>query len=418
MRASVLAPVALALGVASAPAHAADDPVGAVKGAVGNVAPAPAADLLDPVTSELSAVKVEGVLATAKGTAGVKRAKDGSRSAVARLGKGVLKTADGDMAFAGVVAQCTAAADGTVRGVTRILGTGTAGAALPAGIPAAPPAGFRVPTADPGVVVMLNKQVRDPMGGMTVSAMTIDGAPGTGGVTRELGVTRCVPLERLSGQAAGTTAAASGARTPRPIDVPPPAPLGGLTDGLPLNGVTEGLPINGMAAGLPVGQIGRLTEVTQVTKSTQVTKGLTGSQRRQSRDAVTDTVGGLLGTAAAHGAALPQVGGLTNPQGLTGAVPAVPGIGKRARQAPVPATDALDGVTVAGHQVTAPVRTAADAAMTGATAGLPASQAGLSGIFGGLPGLNGVMPATALPALPALPAVPATPQLPVVPLGH
>jgi len=305
MRASVLTPVAVMVAVTSAPAHA-EGPAGPVAGlAMSAVAavPAPAADLARPVV-DLPATTVDGILTTAQGTATVNRSKGGAQEAVAKLGKGVLKTANGDLAFSGITAKCTAAADGTISGVTQIV----KGGPLSSVVPAAPAPGLRVPTNEPGVVLMLNKQVRDPLGGMTVSAVSIDSAPGTGGITRDLGVAKCLPSKQLAAQA-----------------------------GAKVRELTKGKVA-------PVGQ-------------------------RKAGDPITDTVGGLLGalTGTAQNG-LPVSGGLGNPQGALPQLPAnasAPVAGVQGR-----VTDMVGQVTqAAGPAGALPV--GAQGGLSGLLGGLP-----------------------------------------------
>lgn len=206
MRASVLAPAAVVLTVSAVPAQASDGPVAYLaKDTVGKNVPAGAANVLNPAV-KVPATTVDGVFSAAQGSAHVHRAKGGAEEAVVALGKGLVKTAGADLAFTGISARCVTAADGTVRGVTTVVQGRLVGAAgaqasrlprLPR-VPATPPANFRVPTGDPGVIVMLNKQVRDPLGGMTVSGVSVDSAPGTG-AAREFGVAQCAPVKKITG---------------------------------------------------------------------------------------------------------------------------------------------------------------------------------------------------------------------------
>ncbi|MBO2452883.1 hypothetical protein J4573_37730 [Actinomadura barringtoniae] len=340
MRTSVLAPVAVMVAVTSTPAHA-EGPAGPIAGlAMSAVAavPSPAADLARPVV-DLPATTVDGILTTARGAATVNRSKGGAQDAVAKLGKGVLKTANGDVAFSGITAKCTAAADGTVSGATQIL----KGSPLSSVVPAAPAPGLRVPTSEPGVVLMLNKQVRDPLGGMTVSAISIDSAPGTGGITRDLGVARCLPAKELAGQA-----------------------------GAKVRGLTKGKVA-------PAGQ-------------------------RKAGDPVSDTVGGLLGalTGTAQNG-LPISGGLGNPQGALPQLPTDPAsVSGEAAGVQGRVTDMVGQVT----QAAAPATGVAGALPVGAQGGLSGLLGGLPGLGGILPVTAlPVLPQVPV-AAPQLPAAP------------
>jgi hypothetical protein len=132
--------------------------------------------------------------------------------AVTQLSKGAIKQASLDMAYSRLTAKCATAANGTVRGATTIAGgvLRNAAAGRTHKIPDNPPVGYKVPGTRPDVIVTLNKQVRDPLGGMTVSAVSVDSAPGAATSAaaapgtaasvvrpRQYAVARCGPVRRV-----------------------------------------------------------------------------------------------------------------------------------------------------------------------------------------------------------------------------
>jgi hypothetical protein len=203
----ILAPLAVLTALAATPAQARTDAGPAaylIKGPAPRVLPAPVADALHPVVS-MRASTVAGVFSTAQGTASVGRTAGGGQNAVAQLGQGAIKAAGLDMTFSRLAAQCATASDGAVRGVTTITGgvllRRAAAGAGPA-LPINPPPNFRVPGTDPGVIVMVNKQIRDPLGGVSVAAVSVTAAPGVTSIQpREFAVARCGGAARIAGRA-------------------------------------------------------------------------------------------------------------------------------------------------------------------------------------------------------------------------
>jgi hypothetical protein len=105
-------------------------------------------------------------------------------------------TADGPLAqagfirkpsFAGLMARCSAAADAVVYGITMITG----GKLGDSPVPLSPVADYKLPLTEPGLGLTLNKQVKDPFGGMTVSAVSLESVPGGTGPVRDFAVTHC-----------------------------------------------------------------------------------------------------------------------------------------------------------------------------------------------------------------------------------
>ncbi|HXA57982.1 MAG TPA: hypothetical protein VNW94_02365 [Streptosporangiaceae bacterium] len=105
-------------------------------------------------------------------------------------------TADGPLAqaglirklsFAGLMARCSTMADGVVHGIATITG----GKVGDSPVPLSPVADYKLPLIDPGLGLTLNKQVKDPFGGMTVSAVSLESVPGGAGPVRDFAVTRC-----------------------------------------------------------------------------------------------------------------------------------------------------------------------------------------------------------------------------------
>ncbi|MCW2938855.1 MAG: hypothetical protein JWN00_1840 [Actinomycetia bacterium] len=105
-------------------------------------------------------------------------------------------TADGPLAqagfirklsFAGLMARCSTTADGVVHGITTITG----GKLGDSPVPLSPVADYKLPLTEPGLGLTLNKQVKDPFGGMTVSAVSLESVPGGAGPVRDFAVTHC-----------------------------------------------------------------------------------------------------------------------------------------------------------------------------------------------------------------------------------
>jgi hypothetical protein len=134
--------------------------------------------------------------ASAQGVAGT-TGGSGHRT-VTELGRDTTKKAGITMAFSrtldGVTAKCGAAAR------TAVPGLGP----LP-GIPVAPTTDYQVPMRDPSAVILLNKQVGDPFGGMTTTGLSLDAAPGTPDAVPRLmtGVAGCDAVRRLGGPVGG-----------------------------------------------------------------------------------------------------------------------------------------------------------------------------------------------------------------------
>jgi hypothetical protein len=201
LTATVSAPVAVLFAMAGTPAQASiDDGPRAyfVQGPLGQMVPAQAADVTHSnVTMPPS--KAYGLHMIDKGTAFVHRAKDGAQEAAADLGGGAITHAGVGMRFSGITSQCVMTAGGAAQGTTTITDGRLMGGALGKmpGLPANPPANYRVPVGKQGVGLVLNKQVRDPAGGMTVSAVSLDGARGEG--AQEFAIAQCRPF-KLIGQ--------------------------------------------------------------------------------------------------------------------------------------------------------------------------------------------------------------------------
>lgn len=203
----------------------------AVNGPLKSVAgrlPVQTATLAHPTTLLPGApnTSTDGLLSLAGGELAVSHPKSNAaaQQALAHLGKGTLLDRSGafrTLTFSGVTARCVTSTDGSIQGTTTIdhgklvggaldkVGSLTKNGAQLQNLPALPPANFRVPIADPRTHLTLNKQVPDAVGGMTVSAISVDGAAGT---ARDLGIAHCAPLnERLAQRG-------------------DPAPVGGLPD--------------------------------------------------------------------------------------------------------------------------------------------------------------------------------------------
>lgn len=251
LRAAAFAPAAVLFATAGGPAHAdgIDGPLasilnGPLRTAAGQNLPLQAADLTHPQTmlpasADTPVVSADGLVSLAKGILAVSRARTGAQEAVARIGKGTVLDRVGavrGIAFSGLAAKCVTSADGTIQGITSIDHGRLVGRVA---LPADPPANFRVRSAG----LTLNKQVTDPSGGMTVAALSVK-APG--GVTRDLGVVHCSPLngrpdqrgsaDALGGRVKGLVKGLVGqAPVVRPV-------LGGLT-GAPTLPTTSTLPV-------------------------------------------------------------------------------------------------------------------------------------------------------------------------------
>jgi hypothetical protein len=174
--AAAIAPVAVLL--AGAPAHAATDGPTAslVKGVTVQT---PVAGTADPVV-KVSGL-VDGLVTVSQGEARVQQTSDGAQESVARL-TGVTAKALGFHAT-GLTARCTTTADGLVRGITRLTG----GQALGHDLPLIPAAGTRLSLVG-GAFVILNRQVVDAQGSLTVTAASVTSKTGT---VTDLGLAHC-----------------------------------------------------------------------------------------------------------------------------------------------------------------------------------------------------------------------------------
>jgi hypothetical protein len=120
-------------------------------------------------------------------------AGSGDRS-VTELGRSATKKAGLTMALSrtldGVTAKCGSAVREALPGVGRLPG-----------IPVAPSTDYQVPMHDPSAVILLNKQIGDPFGGMTMMGMSLDAAPGTPDAVPQLvsGVADCAAVRQAGG---------------------------------------------------------------------------------------------------------------------------------------------------------------------------------------------------------------------------
>ncbi|MFI0449078.1 hypothetical protein [Actinomadura sp. 6N118] len=393
--------MAVVVGVGSVPAHANESPVaGLLKGAVTKVTPPEAAPILDPVTG-LGSVRLDSAPGAnrvkERGSVNARRAQGGSQSVVAGLGNETLKTASGDMALGGAAAECTQAANGPVHGATGVVKQGPAGSlrtaagSLVSKVPAAPPAAFRVASTDPGTVVALNKQVRDPLGGMTSFGVNVDRAPGAGGLRPGSSGGDCLQAKDIATQ---VTEVAKVTKVAKDLDVD------GITHGVPLDTVTGDRPLGSISNDLPIGS---------------VTSGLPIAQRQRAHDGKIDTVTRLLGAVTNTTSALPQ------------RAPVIAGLGNLLRQPVETSTKTgktsgsqtgasqTGGLLTGGSKSGAPGQAPGRAAgsqdrVAGATDEPPApapvpapNQGPLAGLFGGLPGLDRILPTSELPDGPAQP---------------
>jgi hypothetical protein len=187
--AAVIAPVAVLL--AGAPALAATDGPTAslVKGVS---AQTPVASTADPVV-KVGTDLVDGLVTVGQGEARVQEMPDGAQEAVARL-SGATAKALGFHAT-GLTARCTTTVDGLVSGLTRL----TSGQALDLDLPLIPAVGTRLRLVG-GASVILNRQVVDATGGLTVIAVSLTSKAGA---VTELGLAHCsaervIPTQRAA----------------------------------------------------------------------------------------------------------------------------------------------------------------------------------------------------------------------------
>jgi hypothetical protein len=137
---------------------------------------------------------------------------------------------------AGLMARCSTTADSVVHGITTITG----GKVGDSPVPLSPVADYKLPLTEPGLGLTLNKQVKDPFGGMTASAASLESVPGGIGPVRDFAVTHCA----VPGKAA------HGLRRGGPVT----SQLGGLLQPAGLRSVLGGLVPGGPSAlfgGLP-----------------------------------------------------------------------------------------------------------------------------------------------------------------------
>lgn len=351
LRTAAFTPVAVLFAMAAGPASAAAGPALAAPGSAHAGAPAQAGAAtarpgMDGVTGPLAAVSgplksvagqlpvqpatlahpqtllpgspttsTDGLLSLAGGSLSVNhpKANSAAQQALAHLGKGTLLDRSGafrTLTFSGITARCVTSADGSVQGTTTIDHGKLIGGVLDkAGsiskttqLPAVPPANFRVPTADPATHITLNKQVSDAVGGMTVSAVSVDGAAGT---ARDLGIAHCVPLNGRIAQRGDTP------------------PVGGLPDQV------KGLlgPVQPLVD--PV--LGGLTGASSMPSTSKLPAGLPGSAQHFLLDPVAGLPGAgdvekaLPADAGATKAGLPGAAQFAGLSGLFGGLPGLPG---------------------------------------------------------------------------------------------
>lgn len=147
------------------------------------------------------------------------------QNTVTRLGAGVVKALGLNLTYSQLVAQCGTDAGGLLTGLTTI----TNGRLLGSVLPARPPVDYRLPLADPNLIVTLNKQVRDPLGGMTVTALTIDTLPSLTrplahlGLVHDIGIAHCDAAPARHHFTGATSQRDLSAAAPAPAPAPPAA---------------------------------------------------------------------------------------------------------------------------------------------------------------------------------------------------
>jgi hypothetical protein len=227
LRAAAIAPVAVLL--AGAPAHAATD--GPTASLVrGITARTPVAGTADPVV-KVAVDLVDGLVTAGQGEAQVQEMPDGAQEAVAQL-TGATAEVLGFHAT-GLTARCTATADGQASGLTQI----TSGQALGRDLPLVPAAGTRLSLAG-GAFVILNRQVTDAGGGLTVTGASLTSK--TGEVT-DLGIARCDSAERVT--SARRTAVSAARKAPVP-------PVGGMVGDVVASTHSATSPVSSVTGGL------------------------------------------------------------------------------------------------------------------------------------------------------------------------
>ncbi|GLZ08531.1 hypothetical protein Acsp03_59970 [Actinomadura sp. NBRC 104412] len=199
-----------ALAAVAAPALAASGPADSgpiaylTKDSTGRSAIGPVADKATPIVRSVG-MSLDGLTNSTSVSSSATR-----HGAMTRLGPGTIKTAHGDMRFSSMAVRCGSRFDEVLYGVMTLDPQGALAPALQ-GVPRQPTESYRIPAAVPGKEFVLNKQVRDASGALTVTAITVtDKATGA---SRGYGVARCTP---------STLPAASGvpARSRNPLPVP------------------------------------------------------------------------------------------------------------------------------------------------------------------------------------------------------
>jgi hypothetical protein len=302
LRAAAIAPVAVLL--AGAPAHAATDgPTASL--VMGVTVQAQVADTAHPVVKVATDLKVgtdlgDGLVIAGRGEARVQETPDGAQEVVARL-TGATAVQLGFRAT-GLTARCTTTVDGRVSGLTRI----SSGRALAGDLPLVPAAGTRLSLAG-GASVILNRQVTEAGGALTVTAASLTSETG---VVTDLGVVRCTPVVNV---ASVERSVASSVRKD-------PDPLGGLSGGAkPDEAVTNSLgSVTGGLGGVstPLDVIKPPTDVTDSPAGLSRPAGAAASLPDGLSVDQAESLSGLLG-------GLPGLSGMM-PAGTVSALPANP----------------------------------------------------------------------------------------------
>ncbi|MQY05527.1 hypothetical protein [Actinomadura macrotermitis] len=195
--ATALTPVAalVAAALSWAPAYATDGPVGELNKKVANrTVPDKAAKLTDRTVANVTGATRK----TADDAVSRRTEEAGPITEAGRTAAGALEPVGGRVALTGSAADCARAADGTARDVTKAAKaakhTGVAKALKDRKVPVA---GRRA--SDPGAMVALGRNLRDPLGGSTGAATGLVSAPGTGGLGDALGPD-CNPVRGLTGK--------------------------------------------------------------------------------------------------------------------------------------------------------------------------------------------------------------------------
>jgi hypothetical protein len=209
-----------AMVAAAAPAHADEGPVAYLtQDSAGRSVLKEVATKADPVVWSLG-VTADSVMNSTNASSTMSPA--GARS---QFNSGTLKTAHGDLRFSRMAVRCGSTLDNVLYGVMTLDPQGSVAPAL-AHVPQRPPVNYRLPAAVPGKEIILNRQVRDATGALTVTAMTVREKTG---LTRGYGVARCTPATRPSANAPSDVlgSAASDPKVPVPLPVPQAGKKGG-----------------------------------------------------------------------------------------------------------------------------------------------------------------------------------------------